>query len=411
MIAPGPSRLPQQRAGDTAVTWLLAIAQLVSWGSVYYSFALLILPMEHAMGWPRAQSNAALSLGLLVSAVAAYPVGAWIDRGYGKRIMVAGSALSAAMLLLWANAQSVVVLFVVWTGLGVSMAATLYDPVFAVVTHDYPQTFRSKITLITLVGGFAGTLFIPSTQGLVDWLGWRGALVVLAAANLLICMPLHAIALKPLQAEKIAPDSPSRTPPIKDEASVRRALHSETFWALAVCFATYYATFVALTFHLVPLLTERHVSKPVILTTMAIIGPAQVLARLLWFTVARNARPRVVGLLVTTMLPLSVVILICAKDLPALLFLFALIYGGANGMMTILRGTVIQDVMWTEGYGAMSGLASVPSNLAKALAPIMAASIWGVWHTYGPVEWTVLGVSLMSAASFVVARYTSRDVG
>ncbi|HEV2681807.1 MAG TPA: MFS transporter, partial [Rhodanobacter sp.] len=150
------SSLPVDRRSENAgqvghrATWALAIAQLVSWGSVYYAFSLFVVPMERAMGWSRTDTNAALSLGLLVSGFAAYPIGIWIDHGHGRKIMMAGSILSTAMLLLWSQAHALATLFVVWIGLGVSMAATLYDPVFAVVTRDYPGSFRTKITLITL---------------------------------------------------------------------------------------------------------------------------------------------------------------------------------------------------------------------------------------------------------------------
>lgn len=163
------------------------------------------------------------------------------------------------------------------------------------------------------------------------------------------------------------------------------------------------ATFAALTFHLVPLMTERLVSPTIILATMAVIGPAQVLARVLWFTVGRNVRPSIIGIIITTAFPASVVILMFAGASPVLLILFAIIYGGANGMMTILRGTIVQDVMWTEGYGAVSGLLSIPSNIAKGVAPISAAAIWAIGGNYAPVEWTVLLVSLVSAAAFILA--------
>ena len=157
-------------------TWALAAAQLVSWGSIYYAFSLFVVPMESALGWSRTATNAALSIGLLISGLAAYPIGTWIDRGHGRRVMVCGSILAAAMLALWSQAHSLAMLFVGWAGLGVAMAATLYDPVFAVVTRDFPDGFRTKITLITLVAGFASTVFIPLTQGLIEWFGWRGAL-------------------------------------------------------------------------------------------------------------------------------------------------------------------------------------------------------------------------------------------
>jgi MFS family permease len=393
---------PNASGRSAVATWALAVAQLVSWGSVYYAFSLFVVPMEGAMGWSRTATNAALSVGLLVSGLAAYPVGTWIDHGHGRRVMVCGTVLASAMLAVWSQAHSLVTLFVVWIGLGVAMAATLYDPVFAVITRDFPGSFRKKITLITLVAGFASTVFIPLTQLLVDWLQWRGALLALAGFNLAICLPIHVFAIGRDAPREDGPDYKALLK-AANAAATRRALRTPTFWALAVCFTAYYATFAALTFHLVPLMAERRVSPALILTTMAVIGPAQVLARVLWFTVGRNVRGSIVGVVITTAFPASVVVLMCAGTSPALLILFAVLYGGANGMMTILRGTIVQEVMWTEGYGAVSGLLSMPSNIAKGIAPISAAAIWTAGGNYVPVEWTVLLVSLVSAVAFILA--------
>ncbi|MGH8782482.1 MFS transporter [Paraburkholderia sp.] len=388
-------------------TWALAVAQLVSWGSIYYAFSLFVVPMETAMGWSRTATNGALSMGLLISGLAAYPMGTWIDRGHGRHVMVCGTVLAAAMLALWSQAHSLAMLFVVWAGLGVAMAATLYDPVFAVITRDFPGTFRTKITLITLVAGFASTVFIPLTQVLVDGFGWRGALLTLAAGNLAVCLPVHVFAIRrdAPREDRSGHEVASRA---VNAAATRRALRTPAFWALAMCFTAYYATFAALTFHLVPLMTERRASPALILTTMAVIGPAQVLARVLWFTLGRNVRPAVIGVVITAAFPMSVVVLMIAGTSPAWLILFAIVYGGANGMMTILRGTIVQDVMWTEGYGAVSGLLSMPSNVAKGIAPITAAAIWTIGGSYVAVEWTVLLVSLISAVAFILAmRFTS----
>jgi predicted MFS family arabinose efflux permease len=303
---------------------------------------------------------------------------------------------------LWSQAHSLVTLFVVWIGLGVAMATTLYDPVFAIVTRRFPDSFRKRITLITLVGGFASTVFIPLTHSLVDSLGWRGALLALAAINLAFCVPLNAMAIgrDTARADHANDKAATRR---ANAAATQRALRTPTFWALAVSFTTYYATFAALTFHLIPLMTERNVSPAIVVATMAVIGPAQVLARVLWFTIGRNIRPSTMGIVITTAFPASVVILMLAGKSPFLLILFAIVYGGANGMMTILRGTIVQEVMWTEGYGAVSGLLSMPSNIAKGIAPISAAAIWATGSNYVPVEWAVFLVSLMSAAAFVTA--------
>ncbi|MGF3914217.1 hypothetical protein, partial [Staphylococcus aureus] len=137
--------------------------------------------------------------------------------------------------------------------------------------------------------------------------------------------------------------------------------------------------------------------------TMALIGPAQVIARAVWFAFDRKVTITTVGFIVVTLFPVSTVVLIVAGKSAALLWIFALCYGAANGMMTILRGTIVQQFLWTEGYGAISGMLSFPSNIAKGIAPIAAASIWGLTDGYVAVEWTVLLVSALSAVSFFIA--------
>lgn len=391
---------------ESLATWALALAQLVSWGSIYYSFSLLVVPMEQTMGWSRTATNGALSLGLLVSGFAAWPVGKWIDRGLGRRVMSIGSVVAAAMLLLWSATSSLTIVFVAWIGLGLSMAATFYDPLFAVLTHRFPHRYRTKITLVTLVAGFASTVFIPVTHFLVGAAGWRLALVALAACNLLICLPVHFVAIRSSQQDDAAAHASSQRKSA-DDAATQRALRTPTFWALVVCFTTYYATFSVLTFHLVPLMVERGVVNTVLVVTMALIGPAQVLARAVWFVFDRKITITTVGFIVVTLFPVSTMILIFAGKCAALLWLFALCYGAANGMMTILRGTIVQQFLWAEGYGAISGMLSFPSNVAKGIAPIAAAGIWSMTHGYQAVEWMVLLVSMMSGACFWIAARTS----
>src|SRR5262249_37796615 len=174
--APG-LRAPMRVRDGWPLVWSLALAQLVSWGSIYYSFSLFVGDMEAELGWGRPALNGALSLGLMASGLAAYPVGAWIDRHGGRAVMTAGSLLGAALLLAWSQIHSLVGFYLLWLGLGLALSATLYDPVFAVVTRRFPHSYRTRITALTLIGGFASTVFIPLTKLFIDTLGWRHALV------------------------------------------------------------------------------------------------------------------------------------------------------------------------------------------------------------------------------------------
>lgn len=405
----------------------LSVAQLISWGSIYYGFSLFILPMERELGWSRNAMNGALSLGLLVAGLCAYPVGRWIDLHGGRLVMSLGSLLAALLFFAWSQATSLPMLFAVWVGLGVAMGATLYDPVFAVITRRYPASFRTKIIALTLVGGFASTVFIPLTQYIVDEVGWRSALLLLGLVNLLICLPIHfqvlrepaakgaADALAPQNAattatgmhiDRKAQEAPSRDAVSRD--AVSKAVRHPTFWALLVCFTCYYATFAAMTFHLVPLLVERHVATGLIVMLMASIGPAQVLARIILLSLGARLHTARAGQIVVVTFSVSIAMLMMFPASTPMLLLAILLYGGANGMLTIIRGTAVPDLLWREAYGAINGLIAFPSNMAKAVGPLGAALIWSATGNYRALLWTVFLVSIVSAVSFRIAAVQAR---
>ena len=156
------------------VGWL-SLAQLITWGSVFYTFALLMEPVERELGLSRAQSSLAFSLALLAEGLLAYPVGRWIDRGHERAVMTGGSVLVGVCLLLQGSVTGMAGFYAVWAGLGAAMAAALYAPAFAVVTRRFPHDFRRAIITMTFLGGLASTVFIPLTAWLIG-LGWRHAL-------------------------------------------------------------------------------------------------------------------------------------------------------------------------------------------------------------------------------------------
>lgn len=380
----------------------LACAQLVSWGSVYYSFSLFVLPMETELGWDRTWINGALSLGLFMSGVGAYPVGRWIDRKGGRSLMTTGSVLATVLLFAWSRVESIAGFYLIWLGLGLSLAATLYEPVFAVVTRTFPKTYRTRITALTLIGGFASTVFIPLTQLFIDWLGWRDALVALALCNLVLCVPVHGLLLKgeggSAERRDALPEHAS------DEAgAVRRAFRHPVFWGLAVSFTAYYTTMSALVFHMIPLLVERGQPMSLILAAVAVIGPCQVAGRTVLMAFRGGLSAAFTGRCATTVFVLSIIPLIAFPGSAAAPFAFAALYGAANGVVTIVRGTAVPDLLWREGYGAINGALSLPANIAKAVAPFGAAFIWTLGGDYTPVLWTLLGGAVIAAIGFWLA--------
>lgn len=402
--APGPDALLLPRRRAWSVLWALSLAQLVSWGTLYYAFSLFLVPMERDLGWSRTELTGALSLGLMVAGLAAMPVGMWLDRHGGRLLMTAGSLLGGVLLLLWSRSDSLVGFYAIWIGMGLAMSATLYDPAFAVVTAIFGAEQRRAITALTLVGGLASTAFIPLTQLFIAWFGWRDALVGLSLFLLLPCVLIHLLALKGVSPR---PREASANGPAANGAPLGRALRRRAFWGLAVCFASYSIAFSAMTFHLIPMLTERGIDDATIVACIAMIGPMQVAGRLALMAFARRIDARRAGAFVVLALPLSIVWLALAPTNLVTLTLFAVLYGTANGIMTIVRGTAVPELIGRDGYGAINGALAFPAMVCKSAAPVAAALIWQAGG-YGTVLACVIALSTVAALSFAVAALDRR---
>ncbi len=409
MTATAPATTPA--GGRSFFITGLGIGQICSWGSLYYSFPQIAEAMGRELGWDKPQLYGAATLGLLLSGLAAYPVGAAIDRGQGRAVMAGGSVLAGLLFLLWSQVESLPVFYLAVAGLGTLQAATLYEAAFAVVARRTGAgAARAGITAVSLWGGFASTVFIPFVELLMSSLGWRGALMVLGAVNLVVCAGLYAAVIDP-RADTAPVHHGGGTPPLDGRAAVAAAARRPVFWALALAFTAYAATFSAFTFHLYPLLTERGFAPAAVVAAMAIIGPAQVAGRLLVWLFAARASVRAIGSAVVAVFPLALLMLAALPPSFALIAVVAAAYGGANGIMTIVRGLAVPEMVTRDAYGAVTGALSVPGTVAKALAPAGAAVLWAAAGSYDAVLVGIIAAGSLLALGFWVAAALSRREG
>jgi len=381
----------------------LGVGQIVSWGTLIYAFPLLAGPMAAETGWSWTETYLLASLALGIGALFSYHLGSAIDRGHGRLVMAGGSLLSAAMLWAWSATEGGWPLVAVFAGIGLAQSMTLYEPAFAVVARRFGADARRGITTLTLWGGFASTVFVPLTQLLMDQLGWRGALQVLAALHLALCLPLHLAVIERLPPKAATPGVTTDDP---DRGAVGWALRQPAFWALAACFTLYYATFSGLSFHMYPLLAERGLPAAEVVGVMALIGPAQVAGRMLVAAVAAKASIRAVGLATTLTLPVSMAMLLAPGGGLALMAAFALVYGAANGIMTIVRGAAVPEMLTRRAYGAVNGLMAVPTLAVRALAPTLVALLWTATGSYAAVVVAAVLTCLAVVVSFAAAAWT-----
>jgi MFS family permease len=391
----------------------MGIGQIISWGSLYYSFPLIAGPMGRDLALSRPEIYGAATVGLVVGSLTTYPIGVAIDRGHGRGIMACGSVLGGLLLVAWSHITSLWALYCLFVGIGLAQAMTLYEPAMAIVARRYGAEARTGITALTLWGGFASTVFVPVVQWLLDYGGWRAALWALGLLNLGLCVVLH-LAVINSQADALEPSLSSmpggRVPPVSQH-TVRWALRQSAFWGLLVSFTVYYGTFSGISFHLYPLLLERGCDVATVVGVIALIGPAQVAGRLAMWVLGRNQSAGTIGLATVLAFPLSLLLLMLLPSSFASLAVFAVIYGAANGVMTIVRGLAVPELLTREAYGAINGVLAAPGIVARALAPAVTALLWAAAHSYDTVLIAAVMGSVLVVLSFWFAVAVTRGRG
>ena len=347
-----------------------------------------------------------------VSGLAAYPVGAAIDRGHGRLVMGLGAVLGGLLLLAWSQVDSLVLFYAIFVCLGCVQAATLYEPAFAVTMRRVgPDQARRGITAITLWGGFASTVFVPLIQLLLDQFGWRGALVALGGLNMILTAGLYFWAIRPARDAVAAPPPRDAPPPLQGRTAVAWAVRRPVFWLLAFAFVAFTATFSAFSFHIYPLLLERGMATASVVTVISVIGPAQVLGRIAIWVLAPTAPVRTVGSLIVAIFPLALIAFAALPAELAVLVVVAAFWGAANGIMTIVRGLAVPEMLSRQAYGAINGALTAPSLVAMALAPLAAAALWSATGSYDAVLLALIGGATVLALGFWTAAAISRRPG
>ena len=387
----------------------LGAAQICSWGTLFYGFPLIAEAMRTDLGWSKPTLYGAATLGMLLAGLAAYPVGAAIDRGHGRLLMSGASVIAGLLLAVWSQVEGLVAFYIVLAGLGCMQAATLYEPAFAVIARRVgPLNARKGITALTLWGGFASTVFIPIIQFLIETQGWRGALLVMAAVNGIICGGLYFLAIDPSRDAPLRAAEPDETPPAVGRAAVAAAMRRPSYWGLLLAWVSYAFAFSSLTYHFFPLLLERGLDSAGAVLVLTVIGPAQVVGRILIRAFAAEAPVKSLGSAVVVVFPLAVVGFAYAPPAVLVIAAVAALYGAANGMITIVRGMAVPEMVSRDGYGAVNGSLVAPMNIMTALAPLGAALLWQASGGYGAVLGAIFGGSLTLCAGFWFAAARSK---
>ena len=377
---------------------VLGVTQILAWGTLFYPPVLTVPPIAAAHGWSLAFAMSGLSVGLLAAGLTAPTVGRMIDRHGGHVVMTVGSLAGAAGLVALVVAAHPVAYLAAWVLIGAAMAASLYDPAFATLGRIFGAAARRPITVLTFMGGLASTASWPATHVLLEACGWRGTYLVYAGLLALVAAPLHALALPRERHDAQAPPLVTGLPP-----PVHLPAHGLPFWLVATGFAAYAFVPSGLSAHLLAIFGRAGIDPATVVLIGALFGPAQVTSRLCEFAFAGGAHPLNLARAAFGLIVCAFIVLAIAGISAPVAAAFAIMFGVANGLVTIARGTVPLVLFGPAGYGRLMGRIAGPWLVMQSAAPLVLAFIAERLSDAAALA-VVAGFALAAMACFLVIR-------
>jgi len=352
-----------------AVT-VLSFTQILGWGILIYPPVLMMPLIAAQRGWSLAFCMSGLSVALATSGLLSPTSCGLIDRYGGNRIMSVGALAGMAGMIGLAFADRWQAYLLCWLLIGAAMSSTLYDPAFTTLTRIFGATARRQITFVTFAGGFASTVGWPATHVLLAHFGWRGTYLVFAIVLGLVIAPLHAFALPRAVSNAPLPTQASAAP----AAETFLSPHGWPFILLAAAFACHAFLLSGVTSNLLAMLERGGIDAATVVTLGALFGPAQVMARLGDFTFASKTSPLWVARAAVVCMVIAFTSLALTGVSVVVAGLFCILFGAANGVMTIARGAVPLAMFGPTGYGRVIGRIARPALLLQASAPFAVAA-------------------------------------
>ncbi|WP_280182090.1 MFS transporter [Nocardia farcinica] len=379
-------------AGLRRVLVVLCVTEITSWGILFYAFPVLLGAITTDTGWSPTALTAVFSAGQLLTAATGILIGRRLDRHGPRLVMTAGSVLAVMALLIVATAATLTGFLLGWALAGIAMGAVLYPPAFAALTRWYGPDRVKALTVLTLAGGLASTVFAPLTAALVSRMDWRATYLVLALILAVVTVPGHWFGLRLAWPDRTEPDTE-----LVPRAAPSAVARSRAFLALAVALSvTGFASF-AVVVTLVPLMTERGISTTTAAIALGLGGVGQVASRIGYSAFAARTSVRTRTAIILAAIA-ATTMLLGIFTTAAALTIAAVLSGMARGVFTLLQATAITDRWGTTHYGQLTGLLSAPMTIALASAPFAATALAAGLGGY-PTTFIVLGIAAAAAAA------------
>lgn len=376
----------------------LGTTQIVGYGTLYYSFSILVPDMAGDIGWSTESIFGLFSAALLVGGCLAPFAGGAMDRFGASRVMTVGSVFAALTLAACALSTSAIAFAASLVALEIAASLVLYQAAFAALVEITPRSAARSITYLTLVAGFASTIFWPFTALLHAHYDWRSIYIFFAALNLGICVPLHYLIAR--HAAPGAKPGSAGTEPVAGVLS-----HAERRFGLVLCsiaFALLGFALSAMLVHMVPLLTSLGLGGSAVLVA-AIFGPAQVLARFVNMLFGRGLTPIALAVFSAVSITLGIACLLLTGGWLPGAIIFAFLFGLGSGINSIAQGALPLWLFGSEGYGALTGRMAAVRILASAAAPFIFVALMTRVSTPAALA-TAATIGLLAAVGFLAIR-------
>jgi MFS family permease len=382
----------------------LGLAQLVSWGTAYYLIGGFGEAIAVDLGFSRDVVYGGFSAALLVMGLSSPLAGRLIDRHGGRRVMVVGSLLNAIGCLTLALAHSLPVYFAAWICLGLAMRLTLYDAAFAALARIGGAQARRAMSQITLPGGLASTVFWPLGHLIAQHAGWRGAVIAYAGFALLT-IPLHLAIPEGRYDDRVVTGAVPVHRPLAESRADRRL--AGALYAVIAMLTNFLNA--GMSAHMIAILTGLGLAAATSVWIATLRGVGQSSARLGEVLFGRRIDPLMLNLAACALLPLSFVAGLFSGDVPISALAFAFIYGAANGIVTITRGTLPLLLFDHRVYGTLVGRLLAPGFVISAAAPLIYASVIGRFGERGGLYLSIATAGIaLAAAVWLAVRFARR---
>ncbi|WP_268987612.1 MFS transporter [Salinispora tropica] len=381
------------------VVTALAITSTIGYGTLYYAYPVLLTPMATSIGSSTAAVTGALTASVLTSALMAIPVGRWLDHHGGRALMTTGSIIATALLIAWSQVHTIGQLYAVMIGIGACGAMVLYEPAFAVIVSLFtPDRRATALLAVTIVAGFASAIFMPLTGLLTEHLGWRGALLVLAAIHGTVTVPLHAMTVRKPRPTGTAPAGPVRRAHPGRRAVVHAAMRDSRFWILTATFTAHGLATSTMTVHLIGYLISRGHPATFAATATGLLGVLSVTGRLVLTAARRHLRVSTVvaAVYATQAAAVLAMPLLAATRTGAIISVIG--FGLGFGITSLATPALLTEQYGTTAYATIAGRLAAPVTVAKATGPLAAAALLHISVGYAPL---LVGVATCCALAAI----------